>query len=49
MEPNVPISQGQTEVSPITISTDSRLTSISSASIWASDVTIPWPCSILPV
>ena len=49
MEPKVPMSHGHSEVSPITMSTDSRLTSSSSASIWASDVMIPWPISILPV
>ena len=48
-EPNVPLSKGQRSVSPMTMSTSSMFTSSSSASIWARDVTIPCPISILPV
>ena len=47
-EPNVPMSQGQRSVSPITISIASRLTPRSSAAIWASEVMTPCPISILP-
>ena len=47
-DPNVPMSHGQTSVSPMTMSTTSSGTSSSSATSCGSDVIVPCPSSTLP-
>ena len=47
-DPHVPWSHGQRSVSPMTMVMESSGTPSSSAAIWASEVWMPCPISILP-
>src|SRR5262249_56608621 len=47
--PKVPMPYCTTEVSPWTTNTSSIETPSMSATIWANDVSSPWPCGEMPV